>query len=554
MNHDQTKTRWASGLAACLVGAIGVWAFAEDTPAGVAVPDLPDESLVETYRRAAIDNVLKAVNPRVFPGYFSVCADGQGFGYGNSYPSLDGHQMTDALLWLGQFDVARQNWDFVRSFQQADGRLPLAILPSLAGQEIGSAESKAVVAANGGLYEHWVPGNPLAALASPTYIQNADVIFRHTGDRQWLAAQIDSVNLAADYLASLTTPEGMVRGGGYYVERPTRVTCDGVAQCHAIDAFRRVAALNRLLGRDDTARRFEELAARVAACFTRDFWAQTHFAEHWHPTRGFITSHGLTDVDWAALATDSATPQQREILWPQLRGATEFYYGGMPTAISTRPNTYEDWEFTHPDRHDLASMGRVWYVECWARSRRQDAAGLLDTLRRVAREGSANGYSWRERYYPSNTGAPVPAGAEKYCEYPANFIRIVHQFLLGVDLRRDGSIVLAPNVADAFWDAGFGHVVRWPDAQLTFRLQRRRIVFQYVGRTELRLAVRCPGAGRDGVWTVAPGSANGGLHHEAGLLWMRVPPAPATSPSEIRLVAEATSRQNTTPPINADDR
>ena len=36
------------------------------------------------------------------------------------------------------------------------------------------------------------------------------------------------------------------------------------------------------------------------------------------------------------------------------------------------------------------------------------------------------------------------AGAEKYCRYGANLIRIIQRFLLGVDLRRDGSVVLAP--------------------------------------------------------------------------------------------------------------
>lgn len=65
------------------------------------------------YERAAVQNVLAAVNPRVFPGYWSVCADGQGFGYGNTYPSLDGHQMTDALLWLSQVEVVKANWDYV---------------------------------------------------------------------------------------------------------------------------------------------------------------------------------------------------------------------------------------------------------------------------------------------------------------------------------------------------------------------------------------------------------------------------------------------------------
>ena len=166
----------------------------------VPQPVLPDALIAEAYQKAAEQNVLAAVNPNVFSGYFSVCADGHGFGYGNTYPSLDGHQMSDALLWLGQVDLVKANWNYVKSFQHPDGRLPLAILPASAGKNIGPAGYPGVVDSNGGLYTHWVPGDPLAALASPTYIQNADVIFRRTLDRTWLAAQIASINLAADFL------------------------------------------------------------------------------------------------------------------------------------------------------------------------------------------------------------------------------------------------------------------------------------------------------------------------------------------------------------------
>ena len=162
----------------------------------------PDPLIADAYRQAAELSVLAAINPRVFPGYFSVCADGHGFGYGNTYPSLDGHQMSDALLWLGQVEVVKANWEYVKGFQRADGCLPLAILPASAGQDIGPKGYPGVVEANGGLYVHWVPGNPLAALSSPTYIQNADVIFRRTLDRERLAAQIESVNRAADIMSN----------------------------------------------------------------------------------------------------------------------------------------------------------------------------------------------------------------------------------------------------------------------------------------------------------------------------------------------------------------
>lgn len=506
---------------------------ANDPVSEMVVPDVPDTVITEAYREAGVRNVLAAVNPQVFPGYFSVCADGQGFGFGNSYPSLDGHQMTDALLWLGQVEVAKQNWDYVKTFQRADGRLPLAILPAQAGQQIGPAASPGLVAANGGLYQHWVPGDPLAALASPTYIQNADVIFRHTSEREWLAAQMDSVNLAADFLASITTLDGMVRGGGYYVERPTRLEADGVTQCYAIDAFRRAAALNRVVERTADAAKYDVLASRVEQHFRGKFWANTHFAEYWHPEHGFITNHGLTDVDWAAIATGAADRQQITVLWPQLRNEAAFYYGGMPTAISTKPQAYEDWEFAHPDRHDLASMGRVWYLESWARSRQGDAAGLVDTLQRVVREGQANGYSWRERYHPSSTGKPNPAGPEKYCEYPANFIRIVNQFLLGIDLRLDGSLVIAPTVPDAYWEQGFGHTVAARGGRLRFDLQRNRIALTYTGPAPLAVGVRAPQTTSDKDWSLASGTAT--PRWDDGLLWVNLSPATADHPHSVIL-------------------
>jgi hypothetical protein len=288
-----------------------------------------------------------------------VCADGKGFGYGNTYPSLDGNQLSDALLWLGQVDVVKANWDYVRSFQRRDGLLPLAILPVLAGKMVGPDSTQSRVNENGGLYRHWVPGNPLEATASTTYIQNADVIFRHTLDRRWLLAQLTSINLAADYLDSLTTPEGGVRGGGYYLERPARLECDGVTQCYVVDALRRVSALDSIAGNDKRGRRYQRLADRIRHFFVTRFWVGDHFAEYLHPQRGLVASHGLTDVDWAAVATGVATAEQEAIIWRQLKEEKRFHYGGMPTGISTRPETYEPWEFTYPDRYDLAAMGRV---------------------------------------------------------------------------------------------------------------------------------------------------------------------------------------------------
>ena len=58
------------GLAACFVTELAL--AGEPTPR-VRVPDLPDRLIVEAYQRAAVQNVLASVNPKVFPGYWCVC-------------------------------------------------------------------------------------------------------------------------------------------------------------------------------------------------------------------------------------------------------------------------------------------------------------------------------------------------------------------------------------------------------------------------------------------------------------------------------------------------
>lgn len=448
-------------------------------------PSIPDALISEAYRQAAKKNVLASVNPGVFPGYFSVCADGQGFGYGNTYPSLDGHQLSDALLWLGQVDTVRQNFAYVKTFQREDGLLPIAILPREADKLIGPQGHTARVEPNGGLYRHWVPGNPLEALASPTYIQNADVVFRHTLDRGWLQDQILSVNRAAEYLARLITPEGMVRGAGYYVERPTRVDCDGVSQPHAIDAFKRAAALNRVLDNTEASARFTALAQRLEKIFAGRFWAKDRFVEYIHPERGAIAAHGYTDSDWAALAFGCGTPGQRNKVWTAIRREERFYYGGMPTGISTEPEGYQPWEFTHSDRQDLAAMGRVWYLEAHARARMDDAGGLVESIRRVCRAGQQADWYWRERYNASGG-----YGAQKYCEYPANLIRIVQRFLMGVEFGLDGALTLAPVAPDDFWDTGFGQTLEWGGGRITYRFERSHLTGRNEGATPLTVVAR----------------------------------------------------------------
>jgi hypothetical protein len=105
------------------------------TEAAVTVPTAiaGDPLLAEAYRAAAEKNVLRALNPNVFFGYFSVCADGKGHGHNTTYPGLDWGLSAEALLWLGRREEVLASWEYVKGFQRDDGLVPFAILPDNAG-------------------------------------------------------------------------------------------------------------------------------------------------------------------------------------------------------------------------------------------------------------------------------------------------------------------------------------------------------------------------------------------------------------------------------------
>jgi len=125
-----------------------------------------------------------------------------------------------------------------------------------------------------------------------------------------------------------------------------------------------------------------------------------------------------------------ATDEHCKVLWPRLTAAKEFWLGDIPTQTVTKPFAYEAWEQNPgppcpvPPLNDVAAMGRAWSLEAGACRRMNDNARLIESVRKVCQIGLPKG-NWRERYHPQPNGTVKPAGAERYCEYPAALVREV---------------------------------------------------------------------------------------------------------------------------------
>ncbi|MBK7710864.1 MAG: hypothetical protein IPJ37_07900 [Bacteroidales bacterium] len=84
---------------------------------------------------------------------------------------------------------------------------------------------------------------------------------------------------------------------------------------------------------------------------------------------------------------------------------------------------------------------------------------------------------------------------KKYNEYPANLIRVIQRFVLGVEHGPDGTLYLNPVAPEEFWQTGFGQTLTWQDSRISYIMKTGNIQGNYSGKPECKLSVRLKTAG-----------------------------------------------------------
>jgi hypothetical protein len=418
----------------------------------VLLAQIKDAEIQAGFRAALDANLIPAARQVYYPGHFTVTADGVGYGADSTWPGLDSWQMAGAYLRMGRTQIAVDYFDFVRASQRANGHVPFAILPGAqksdgawlrglrhpkdvysytppirGGLPASSQEPRQWI----GLFSHWQPkADPLRALGSVSHILTAGEIHDFAGSQGWLTENLPSVELAANFLLRLRSDNGLIGGSGFYTELPPRNGFDGVTQCYVVHALGELSRLFQAEKNNAVAAKWSDEANALAERFREVFWQGDHFAEYVHAERGLVDAHGLSDVNFAAIAFGVATERQAVKLWPLLTSEPAFWAGGIPTQSVSKPDSYQEWEhheqlpFGAPPLKDVAAMGRVWYLEMLAARRMADSSRIVKATRLVCRAADENGY-WRERYHAQSDGNAAPIGAEKYCEYPAVLARTI---------------------------------------------------------------------------------------------------------------------------------
>lgn len=410
------------------------------------------DPLIRAGVAAAVERTLLPAMARpAYAGHFTVTADGQHFGSDTTWPGLDSWEMAGSYLLLGHSQVVLDYFAFVRASQRDDGNIPFAIFPGeqpppapesylrginypddvYAFAPRGAGEPRRWI----GLFEHWqMRVNPLSVLAPICHVLTAGEIAGDEMSIAWLRdGNFASAEAAGRYVLSRKSANGLISGAGFYIECPPRDQWDGVTQCYAVYAMRELARMGALLGDADRARTWAAETDLLARTFRETFWVGDHFAEYVHPVHGVVDLHGLSDINFAAIALGLATPEQEAALWPRLASEERFWHGGMPTQLVSNPLAYRDWERPEPlpfvhvngDFYDVAAMGRVWLLDALACRRMHDWERLRAATRLVCATGERHGWQWHERYHAQCDGMVKPAGPAGYCEYAAVLVRVV---------------------------------------------------------------------------------------------------------------------------------
>jgi hypothetical protein len=400
---------------------------------------------------AAIEkNLIPAAGQREYPGHFTITADGGAYGSDSTWPGLDSWQMAGAYLRVGRTQMVLDYFDFVRAGQRKDGNIPWAIFtgttrsdgawirglkypddlftydpPKREGLGALAQQKREWI----GLFSHWQPkADPLSNLGTVCYILTAAEIFETTKLVTWLKERVASVEAAGRSILSRKGENGLIGRSGFYTELPPRYGWDGITQCYVVFALRKLSEMVGAAGDEAGAVKWRGEAETLSAQFSETFWRGDHFAEYVHAERGLVDSHGLSDVNWAAVGLGVASDEQAKIVWPRLMEEKGFWAGGVPTQSVSKPFSYEKWEyheelpFGAPPLKDVAAMGRVWYLEALACARMKESPRLIEGARLVCRAAKE---FWMERYQLQANGQVAGIGAGKYCEYPAVLVRVV---------------------------------------------------------------------------------------------------------------------------------
>jgi hypothetical protein len=272
-------------------------------------------------------------------------------------------------------------------------------------------------------------------------------------DTAWLRSNIQNLEHAARWILSNTDQYGRVWSDVYYEDQVIKDGRVTQAQAFAAHAFVLLAGMENLLGRHDTATRFDKAGKKMAgvlvASLPMGYWDDKNgrFID-WIDRDGTTHDHIHLLANELPLLFGYATGEQAVQARRLVDGNAE-EFERFPSFVAAKIADYDKSEIGSGGPYDLCAAGRYWYWDAAFRESQKQNGMLLDQLKTVAAEGAKNNYFMSERYDMDHVyyiDGKNAHGAEKYFEYPNVFAAVLIGKLLGLTIPADADISIAPHL------------------------------------------------------------------------------------------------------------
>ncbi|KAK8859336.1 hypothetical protein PGQ11_010070 [Apiospora arundinis] len=276
-----------------------------------------------------------------------------------------------------------------------------------------------------------------------------------TKDFEWLNANIHSLEGAMSLVESHIDSLGRLWSDVYYEDQVMKDGRETMSSALASRSYVLLAQLERLLGHNDSALQYEELAKVLGHTLVQPlpvgYWdGENNRFVDWVDRSGSVHDHIhlLANILPVMIgATDPAqTSRVTELVQREMGEFQRF-----PTFLSARVANYTPSEIGDGGPYDLCAAGRYWCWDAayWSWRRRGDV--LLTQLEKVAEMGRSEDYIMGERYdmdYVYYIDGSPWHGAAHYYEYPCVYAWVLIAEFLGVRPTLDADLLLAPRLVD----------------------------------------------------------------------------------------------------------
>lgn len=291
--------------------------------------------------------------------------------------------------------------------------------------------------------------------ANIEFVEGVYNYYSLTKDIDFVKENITAIEKNCDYIERFITPNGFLSSHVYYEDQVMKNGAVLQAQLFAVNSFRLMAQLERLISNDERAEHYAALSRLLSETSVKNypdgFWdsEKKRFID-WIDSCGNAHDHVHLLANELPEMFGICSDEQAEYCRNLIKSRSDVF-DKFPSFVAAEIENYNDTEIGVGGPYDLCAAGRYWCWDAEYLAYKRNGTWLESQLLQVAAQAEIDGYLMGERYDMNyvyyNKGEDANKnwhGASLYYEYPNVFQYVLICKYLGVKRGFDCDIELAP--------------------------------------------------------------------------------------------------------------